>query len=801
MNTLRYHNHLTALVLTFAILLAVVGLGLSSVRAENEEVTVSELTVKKGPDGTWYSYLAEPGVSEQSLTADSFDDMVIYTGVAKNSKGWWRVEAGRVNFKANGVYKNDKGFWYIKNGKVDFTFAGFLSLNYTVDPVDGSPIYSDEKGIPLDQPKASEGTNATAITSKKAFWYLEGGKVQVGYTGAKKAFLKGEKAWWRVENGRANPSYNGVAKNEYGWWYFENGKVNFDYTGVAKNDKGWWRIENGKVNFGYNGIASNEYGSWYIVNGKVDFSYSGAIAIDDTMYVVENGKVTLKQKLSVDALPPIRPGVTFTYYGAELNWNAVKAPGNKSVDGYEVYVKNSPTARWSKVATVDGSVTSFSHNLGSRADPTQNTRLYDVRAIVKNKWGIIVATSPENKQTPENNYVGGAFTLAPPDIVSVKDNLTSRTVRFKTVPYATSYMVYYGKSSGTGLSWTKVTTVRAQNSGSGSVVDAKNGWQKGNQEVTIPKYAGFDRVTVKAVYTERAGNGYSALTLNSAYDTGFLLDQKQLSGKKVLFMGDSLICGTPYGPTTQDYTIPTRVAQQTGATVYNAAVGGATLVSDYPRIVNNSILHNQNIPLTEGYYSVLGEGDWKDITDMSDFDIVVLEGGPNDFFQNVQLGAPDSNELKYFYGALNKHMSLLKSASQKRVAAGKEPIQVVLVDLLYNPEGLKNNYRGLNYKDYSKALKALYEKYQDDADLDVYFYDTHQKVLNEKNYKTETVDNVHMTAFRYGQVGNDLAVFLKSLEPKEHPVEVTIIEEPTTETPTEPATEEIIQIEESVSPA
>ena len=789
MNTSRTQKKLTTLVLTLALLFSVVGLGLYSAQAEEETYASSELTVKRGPDGLWYSYLADPASDTQSLTADSFDDMVLYTGVAKNSKGWWRVEAGRVNFKANGVYKNDRGYWLVKNGKVDFTYAGFLSLNSKVDPIDGSPSNSDERGTPLDRPKASEGTNATAISGKKSFWYLEGGKVQVGYTGAKKTFLNGEKAWWRVVSGRADTSFKGVAKNEYGWYYFDNGKVNFDYTGVAKNDKGWWRVENGKVNFAYNGIASNEYGSWYIVNGKVDFSYSGAISLDDTMYLIEGGKVVGKQKLSISALPTVRPTVKFHYYGAELSWNKVTVNG-KNVDGYEVYVKNNPSAKWSKVATVDAYTTSFTHDLGNQFDPSQNPRLYDIRAIRKNSYGITIATSPENKQTPENNYVGGAFYLAPPSIVTVTTNGANRTVRFKKVPYAMYYLVYYGKSNGEDISWTKVASVRAQKSGSGSLSDAKTGFVKGNQDITIPNYAGFDYVTVKATYSERAGNGYQTLTLNSYYDAGFRLDQKKLAGKKVLFLGDSLICGTPYGPTTQDYTIPTRVAQQTGATVYNAAVGGATLVSDYPRIINNSVLHNQNQPISAGSYDSIKDGSWKDIRSLADFDLVVLEGGPNDYFCHTTLGTPESTNVKEFYGALNKHMSLFKEASKKRVAQGKAPLQVVLMDILYSPEGDKVNYRGLYYKDYMAAIKTIYEKYEDDEDIDVYYYTGLTSVHNKNNYKYWTVDGTHPTAYRYGQLGNHMARFLNGLEPKERSVVVTVVPEPETTVPVETTTVE-----------
>ena len=754
LNKLNQHSTVSALVLTVALLCGIVGLGLYSVMAEpNGGYKVSDLEVRQGEDRQWYAYAK--GTTTKATT---------YYGVVPNSYGWWRVEAGKVNFKAHGVYYNDYGYWLVTGGKVNFKFDGFLELDNAVSQKYGSTIYSDERGEQIAKAKG-----------KTAFWLLDDGKVQVSYSGARQGTIQNRKGWWRVKNGRAVTNYTGVAQNEYGWWYFKNGTVDFDYTGVAQNEFGWWRIENGAVNFDYNGVASNEFGSWYIRNGKVDFSYNGAFVLDGIMYVVENGKVVEDSAIDYKEHAVTRPVVRYTSTGAELSWNAVKPQENLSVDGYEIYVKTSPTGKYSKIATVDGKTTSFTHNLNwSYADPSQNTRLYDVRAITKNRYGIVTASSPEREANAANNYVGGAFELYAPSIVSLEEGALNYKLTFKNVPYALQYDIYYGNydSKGNPTNLRRATSVKAEGSGAGSASDAKTGYVKQNQSVNVLKQAGAEFITVQAVSGEKASKGYPAITQKSAYDTGFRLGQDKLKGQKVLFMGDSLIIGTPYGPSTMDYTISQRVGQQTGASVYNCAVGGAVLVSDYPRVINNSIYHNQNLKVCDGSHENFTNGKWTDVKDMTDFDIVVLEGGANDYSCRVPLGDLDSTDVKQLYGALNKHMSLLKEASKKRLAAGKSRTKVVLVDIFYGELGENPNLIGLTYADYKAALKSLADAYSEDPDIDVYWYTGTESIVNSKNYQYCTVDNLHMTAYYYGQIGNHMATFLRSLKAKEHKASV-----------------------------
>ncbi|MBQ8925045.1 MAG: hypothetical protein IJ051_02140, partial [Clostridia bacterium] len=179
---LNKHNVLSALVLTVAILAGIVGLGLYSVFADpTGGYKVSDLEVRQAEDRQWYAF--EKGTNNKAMN---------YYGIVPNQYGWWRIENGKVNFKAHGVYYNDYGYWLVTGGKVNFKYDGYLEIDNVVSQKYGSTIYSNERGEQIAKPKG-----------KTAFWYLEDGKVQVSYSGAKYGTIQTRSGWWRVKNGRA----------------------------------------------------------------------------------------------------------------------------------------------------------------------------------------------------------------------------------------------------------------------------------------------------------------------------------------------------------------------------------------------------------------------------------------------------------------------------------------------------------------------------------------------------------------------------------------------------------------------
>lgn len=145
-------------------------------------------------------------VGNDWVTVNASGNQVSYTGVASNSYGWWRVENGKVNFKANGVYSNDYGWWDVEGGKVNFN---------------GNSIYSNSYG------------------------------------------------WWKCTGGKVTFNENGVFNNKFGWWKVQNSKVDFSFTGIAGNQYGDWYLENGKVQFDKTGSVKYNGKNYYVVNGKV----------------------------------------------------------------------------------------------------------------------------------------------------------------------------------------------------------------------------------------------------------------------------------------------------------------------------------------------------------------------------------------------------------------------------------------------------------------------------------------------------------------------------------------------------
>ena len=79
-------------------------------------------------------------------------------------------------------------------------------------------------------------------------------------------------------------------------------------------------------------------------------------------------------------------------------------------------------------------------------------------------------------------------------------------------------------------------------------------------------------------------------------------------------------------------------------------------------------------------------------------DIILLEGGRNDFNQGVPIGAVDSKDTKTFSGALNVIIEGLKK---------KYPNAMIVCISNWNFPGSKN---GLDYTDYANAMETVSER-------------------------------------------------------------------------------------------
>ena len=233
--------------------------------------------------------------------------------VAKNSKGWWRIENGKVDFNCNSVEKNSKGWWKIRNGKVDFSYNGFAENK-------NGWWYIRNGKVNFGKSDVMKAT----VDGRSGWWYVRGGQVVFTDTVA-----KNKNGWWRIENGKVNFGFKGFAQNQNGWWYLTGGKVKFNTYDVIKGalngESAWWYVRKGQVIRTYNGLGYNKNGVWLIENGKVNFGFSGKRTFAGVTYSFTGGR-------TCDVNGWIDKGDGFRYYykKGELQKNTIV--GNYYVD-------------------------------------------------------------------------------------------------------------------------------------------------------------------------------------------------------------------------------------------------------------------------------------------------------------------------------------------------------------------------------------------------------------------------------------------------------------------------------------
>ncbi len=234
---------------------------------------------KIGEAGTWWYVVGS------KVQAD-------FTGLAnyKNASGWWYIEDGKVTFTANTVAKNQNGWFCVRNSKVDLSYTGFGENENGKWYVRNGSVQFSENGVLQD--------TTGAIGEAGTWWYVLGSKVQESFTGL--ANYKNENGWWYIEDGKVTFTANTVAKNKNGWFCVRNSKVDFSYSGFGENDNGQWYCEGGKVTLSKNGVlkdatgAIGTQGTWYYVLGsKVQTSFTGLANYSNASgwWYITNGQV------------------------------------------------------------------------------------------------------------------------------------------------------------------------------------------------------------------------------------------------------------------------------------------------------------------------------------------------------------------------------------------------------------------------------------------------------------------------------------------------------------------------------
>ncbi len=494
-----------------------------------------------------------------------------------------------------------------------------------------------------------------------------------------------------------------------------------------------------------------------------DGSHAAMQPAVQTKASVKTGRRQQKRKIKQNAAPRVH--VDFTNLRARVTWTRAKEKqAGAKLYAYEIYRKTSRSGAMKRIARVKAGKTAYTdvyaQGLNAREkkslnilkghflDPASNALRYYVKPVYRAAGGKLTAGSWQKD---------GDFHLEAPDIVRQHASGSKAILYWGTVPNAEGYLIYMGRKSGNRMIWSRTAKVKASSR-------------------TI-QYKTFSKVPGCTYYTVRAYAKKNGKTVFSSYDTGFQTANKGKYSEKILYIGDSITHGTPYlsAKTQQYFSYPERVAQLTGAKYYNPAVPGATYIyrKDNSRGITR-IVTEVTAPLAEGMTPAKSErlgSDYND-TSLSDYDVIVLAAGTNDYTGSARLGGIRSSSIGAFHGALNRIRSQIETASKYRMRHGKPAIKVVFVDLFYSNR-FGNQYSriinrdtaanglGLTLHDYQRALDRQAKAWSQSSCLKVYQFHTRSYgIVTGSTCGYRTADNLHMTKFTYGQYGNRLAEFL-----------------------------------------
>ena len=432
-----------------------------------------------------------------------------------------------------------------------------------------------------------------------------------------------------------------------------------------------------------------------------------------------------------------------------VSWSPVKG-----ADGYSVYMKVGKTARsYRRLATTNRTKYRYMYYYGLKTkaeihstaggashryfvDPDSNPFVYIVRAYKRTG----------SKISYGNHLADGEYSVITPNILSYN----GKTLTWHTVRNANQYKVY---TSADGKRWTCRGRYKAG--------------PKRSQSAAVPaaRYYGVSSVTRK--------NGR---TFESGWDRTFdVSHRKSNRDRNVLWIGCSTEFASPYyswNDILHVNSYPNRIAQCTGVRFYNPSIPGATLAARYNRdgslnmhryrLIRNVVEKVKNGTNTMGPYYC----ETKNRQRLEDFDIVMIPAGGNDYTDDIPIGSPRDMSDTTFYGALNLTVDWIDQASRRRVAAGKAPIKIVFVQLVYG-ERYKSlflerhsrvstpNALGKTYRDYQDAMFDVCRRCREEG-MQSYWIPTDGYVDHE-NCPYVTSDNIHLTRFTYSQLGNGMS--------------------------------------------
>lgn len=454
----------------------------------------------------------------------------------------------------------------------------------------------------------------------------------------------------------------------------------------------------------------------------------------------------------------VNPKVDYTNLRARITFLR-----NIGVTGYKVYRKygdsdyelleNKKQRKWPIISYSDVFKQSCSEGaVSSRItfknfiDPSQNDLVYTARPFIKDKKRGTVVMGPM--------FEDGDFRIADPTIVDVNIISSQKaSVRFATVPNAKNYILYSGKEKDGEVEWKKCCEVKPVPDVSIITTD-------------IECSKGDDCFTVQAEF-EKNGE-----TLLSGMEENYTIKYRdEAKGKRILVIGASGSYGCPYKRKEIRFVFsyPYRMANMLGAEIVNPSIPGATYsLSGENRAhiltdVVEKVEKGEEVSRDAYPYNVLDRN--LQLYKLTDFDIVLVVAGGNDYNSNLEPGDVYSTDKTTFAGAINTIMDKLSLANEERVKTGKKETTVIMVGTTYSDRRsvfaeLNNRYvtpnkAGYTLQDFQDVYEKIYGNYKDKG-LNVYLIGS-EDYLNKNTCPTATTDNLHMTRITNGEFGAYMA--------------------------------------------
>lgn len=198
---------------------------------------------------------------------------------------------------------------------------------------------------------------------------------------------------------------------------------------------------------------------------------------------------------------------------------------------------------------------------------------------------------------------------------------------------------------------------------------------------------------------------------------------EKLAPKKIVVIGDSLIHGNNLG---HDATWCRLLETKSGATVYNYGINGNALAS---------VSGATGIPMSERY---------RDIAEILDADIIIVEGGANDKNNNCPIGTHEDIENTTFMGACSGLIDGLREMNSTAQ---------ILFMTTYHRYANKN-VLGFWEKDYADAMKAVCSYkgipcFDNCRDSGISFHDANLKKWCDEGIYLGNLSNQHFSPKGY----------------------------------------------------